>query len=271
MGLFGGYENAGVGIPKNEREKKPFFKFFEIYGGKFWKMICLNFIFLVFCVPVVTIGPAVAAMTKITRNFTQERPVFLFHEFIKVFKSSFKQSFVMGLIDIVFVLAVVVALPFYFQFAQSNSIFYIPLVICISLIFIFIMMHYYIYLMIVSTNLSLIKIMKNSLILVCLGLKQSLLTLLILFVEVLALFLLFPYSSFAMPFLPFSFFAFVVSFNCFPVIRKYVIQPYYEQRGEESPEFDFRKADSQSAVFVDKGGKEKPLKVTKKSKGKHIS
>ncbi len=271
MGLFGGYENAGPGIPKSELEKKGIFKFFDIYKGKFWKLIELNLIFLLFCLPIVTIGPAIAAMTKVTRNYTQERPTFLWHEFVKAFKSNFKQSFIMGLIDIVFVVAVFFAIPIYNAMAQQQSFFYIPFIITISMIFIFLMMHFYIYLMIVSTNLSLGKIVKNSFILVSLGLKSSLLTLLAVFFIVAMLFLFLPYSSFLMPFIPFSLISIVVSFNCFPVIRKYVIQPYYEQRGEESPEFDFRKQDEDSALFEDRGGTEKPIKAKKKGKGKYIS
>lgn len=273
MGLFGNYENAGPGIPKSEIEKKGFFKFWEIYMRKFWNLILLNLIFLLFCLPVVTIGPAVAGITKITRNYTQERPIFLWHEFIKTFKSCFKQSFVMGLIDILFVVCAFVGIPFYSAMAQENSIFYIPFILTLSMIFIFIMMHFYIYLMIVSTNLSLGKIVKNSFILVSLGLKQSIFTLLSIFFVVGLLFLFLPYSSFLMPFIPFSLIALIVSFNCFPVIRKYVIQPYYEQRGEESPEFDFKKPNSEEAVFEDKGGEEKPIKQApkKKGKGKYIS
>lgn len=271
MGLFGGYENAGPGIPKSELEKKGIFKFFEIYKRKFWKLIELNLIYLLFCIPIVTFGPATAALLKIARNYTQERPIFLFSEFWKTFKSCFKQSFIMGLIDILFVVALFVAIPVYNSFAKQNTFFYIPFVLCLSFSFVFLMMHFYIYLMIVSTNLTLPKIVKNSFILVCIGLKQSLLTLLVTFITIAALFLFLPYSSFIMPFLPFSFLSLVVAFNCFPVIRKYVIQPYYDKLGEESPEFDFKKADADAALFEDKGGEEMPVKSAKKGKGKIIS
>lgn len=271
MGLFSNYENAGPGIPKSELEKKGFFKWLEIYKGKFWKLIELNLIFLLFCLPIVTIGPAIAAMTKVTRNYSQERPIFLWNEFTKAFKSNFKQSFVMGIIDIIFVVAAFFAIPIYSSMAKEQSFFYIPFILTLSMIFIFLMMHFYIYLMIVSTNLSLRKIVKNSFILVSLGLKSSLLTLLGMFFVVALLFLFYPYSSFVMPFIPFSLISLIVSFNCFPVIRKYVIQPYYESRGEESPEFDFKKSNEEMALFEDKGGEEKPIKARKKGKGKYIS
>ncbi|NLZ46723.1 MAG: DUF624 domain-containing protein [Clostridiales bacterium] len=270
MGLFGGYGNSGPGIPKSEQQKKGIFKFFEIFGRKFWKLIQLNLIYLLFCIPVVTFGPATASLVKITRNYTQERPIFLWSEFWKTFKSCFKQSFIMGLIDVIFTVALFIAIPAYNQMAKQNNVYYIPFVICLSFCFIFIMMHFYIYLMIVSTNLSLPKILKNSFILVAIGLKQSLQTLFAIFLVVFALFLFLPYSSFIMPFLPFSFIALIISFNCFPVIRKHVIQPFYAQQGEESPEFDFKKTDD-NTLFEDKGGDEAPVKAIKKGKGKRIS
>lgn len=44
---------------------------------------------------------------------------------------------------------------------------------------------------------------------------------------------------------------FVTAFNCYPVIRKYVIQPYYDSRGEDNPEFDYLKTKEDEAVFED--------------------
>ena len=49
MGLFkNNYERAGVGIAKNAPKKKGFFRYMEIFGRKFWKLIELKS--AVFCV-----------------------------------------------------------------------------------------------------------------------------------------------------------------------------------------------------------------------------
>ena len=46
MGLFGSnYERAGSGIAKNAPKKKGFFRFFEIFGRKFWKLFELNLLY----------------------------------------------------------------------------------------------------------------------------------------------------------------------------------------------------------------------------------
>ena len=61
MGLFGSnYERAGSGIAKNAPKKKGFFRFFEIFGRKFWKPFELNLLYFVSFLPV--IGAVVLAL-----------------------------------------------------------------------------------------------------------------------------------------------------------------------------------------------------------------
>ena len=87
FGLFD-YTKPGKGVDKNGPQKKRFFHFFELYFRKFWKLITLNLIYILFCIPIVTIGPATAAMTYILKNYTMERPVFLWSDFLEAFKKT---------------------------------------------------------------------------------------------------------------------------------------------------------------------------------------
>ena len=270
MALLGSTQPR-TGVPKAPAEKKGLFKFGEIYGRRCWQLITLNLIFLLACIPIVTIGPAIAAMTKVCRNWSQERNAFVWADFWDAFKKNFKQGFVMGTIDLVCLVGFYVAILSYYEWASETSAMYIPLIICISCCTVFFMMHFYIYLMIASTNLSLFKIIKNSFFLVSLGIKKSLWTLLIWIIVLFLMIGFLPYSLFIIPFWPFSFLCFVNAFNCYPEIRKYVIQPYYDERGEDNPEFDYLKTDD--AVFEDKGGEEPvPEKESRrKKKSKTIS
>ncbi|MGN1113802.1 MAG: YesL family protein [Oscillospiraceae bacterium] len=277
MSLFKkNYDEPGMGIPKAPMEKKGFFKFFEIYGVRFWRLIELNLIFILACIPIVTFGPAVAGMTKVARNYSQERNAFIWSDFWKAFKSNFKQAFVMGIIDLIFIAAIFVGFPVYQSLAKENSIMYIPLVLFISISLLFIMMHYYIYLMIVSANLKLTQILKNAFFLVSLGFKSTMFTLLAWIAVFAVLILFYPYTIFIMPFLPFSFLSFVTSFNCYPVIRKFVIQPYYDKLGQDNPEFDYLKLkDDEEVIFEDNVELERKSNANKekqdKNKGKTIS
>lgn len=271
MGLFGGnYESAGVGVSKNEREKQPFFKFWEIYFRHFWKLVGVNLLFIIGCLPIVTVGLAATGATKVLRNISQERPVFVLHDMIQSAKKCWKQALPLGIVDVIFIVGFIVSVPSYNSMAKENSIFYVPMFICLSCMMIFIMMHFYIYILVSSTNLTLKQIVKNSFLLSCIALKTNLITLLVAIVVFLSTLLFFPYSMILVPFLTFSFLGFLICFNSYPVVRKYVINPYYEARDEENPENKYKDS-SEDAVFEDKGGSEQPIKAVKKTKGKRIS
>jgi uncharacterized membrane protein YesL len=259
------------GMPRTPYEKKGVFKFIEVYGRRMWQLMGLNLIYLISIIPIVTFGPATAAMTKVCRNWSQERNAFLWADYKEAFRKNFKQGFIMGLIDIVVAAGFSVAIPSYSEWAKQTDMMYIPLVISLACCIVFFMMHFYIYLMIVSTNLSLGKIIKNAFFLVSLGIKSSLWTLIVLIAMAFFVVAAFPASLFVVFFWPFTFICFVNCFNCYPVIRKFVIQPYYDQRGEENPEFDYLKNDEE-ALFEDMGAYEpKETKKEKKKKPKTIS
>ncbi len=125
--------NREKGVDKNGPQKKRFFHFFELYFRKFWKLITLNLIYILFCIPIVTIGPATAAMTYILKNYTMERPVFFWSDFLEAFKKNWKQGFVMGLIDAVLLVLSYVACRFYYASVDSSNFFYVPLVLVFQL------------------------------------------------------------------------------------------------------------------------------------------
>lgn len=275
MGLFPNYSNAGPGIPKMPQEKRGIVKFLEVFGRHFWDLIFLNLLYIVFCIPVLTFGPATAALFKVARNYSQERSCFMFHEFWKTFKSSFKQSFVTGIVDILLIIWLPFMIVFYYNFSKVYSWGKILVVLSISLMLIIYIMHFYIYLLIVSTNLKLKQIAKNSFLLASIGMKKTLISFFaIVALLVIMLLILLSASNIGVIIdlviisaLLFSGSAFVISYNCYPIIRKYVIQPYYDSKGEKNPEFDYlRPATGDDAIFEDKGGKEQPIKVSKEQR-----
>ncbi|MGN0603996.1 MAG: YesL family protein [Oscillospiraceae bacterium] len=276
MSLFGfnDYTKAGPGVAKNAPKKKPFFEFFELYFRKFWKLIQLNLLTVLFCIPVVTLGPALAGMTKVLRNYRLEKNAFIFHEFWKGFSKNLKQSLPVGLLDLLFTVSAMAALQVYpAMYKNSGSIIYIILcVISVSFALTLLMMNFYIFPMIVATDLSLANIIKNSFFLTCVGLKKNIITLLIVAVIVFILgitILLHPLSAIIIPIWPISFLGFLIMFNSYPLIQKYVIDPYYEERGESNPEYAYLEPlDEEDAIFTDMGGKEAPIASSKeKSKG----
>ncbi len=274
MALFGDYTKAGPGVDKNAPQKKPFFRFIELYFRKFWKLIGLNFLTFLCCLPIITIGPAIAGMTKVLKLYSMERPCDVLSDFWSGFSKNFKQAFPVGLIDLLVFSGVIMGLRIYPQMAEStgNTVFYYALSIISAILgFTFLMMNFYIFPMLVSVDLPLADILKNSFYLTCLGLKTNIITLLI---YALTLGLTFVSTVFvsvlnivAVPIFILSFLGYVSVFNSYPIIQKYVIDPYYEQRGEDNPEYDYLKPlDPEDSVFVDMGGKEAPIEGRKKHK-----
>ena len=107
------------------------------------------------------------------------------------------------------------------------------------------------------------------------ALKKNLLTLLISIV-IAALFVVAIIWNmsflFLIPFVPTAIICFIICFNSYPVIQKYVINPYYERTGETNPELDpLSDSDENEVLFEDKGGSEKPVEKKKSKKGKVIS
>jgi len=234
-GFFGffDYSKPGKGVRKDEPKRSHFAMFWVLLQRKFWKMIQLNLIFILFCIPVVTIGPAIAGMTYVLRNFATESPVFLFSDFWDAFKNNFKQSFVYGLLCLLVISLIIGAGTFYWQNASENAWMYIPLGLILFMSLMFVLSNFYIFPMIVTLDLPLKALIKNGIILSILCLKSNLITLLFLAL-ILLLFWIFDIFSFVIYiFIGFSFIGFLIVHNSYRGIKKFAIDPYVEQLKSE--------------------------------------
>lgn len=253
------YGKAGKGVQKGGPKKKPFFLFWEIFGNKFWKFFQINLIFTLFCLPVVTIGPALAAMTQVMRKFVIGEPIFVFHEFKEAFKKNFKQSFGVGVVDIILAVILIYNINFYIEAIESGQSGQNQIMLALSLAFGFIiyMMHFYIYPQIVALNLKIPQIIKNSFLLMILGIKRSFAGFFATAAIVVIMALGYPYSLVMLPLVPAAWMCFITTFCAYPVIQKHIVDPYYEARGERNPEYS-RYETAEEALFEDKGGFEEP-------------
>lgn len=305
MGFFGDYESAGAGIAKNAPKKTGIRLFFDILGRKFWKMFEINILYSLFYLPLVlavtaffqienmkialfvcallglifmvTIGPATAGMTKVMRNYVLEKHSFIMRDFFKAFKDNFVKASIIGVIDVLICLSVCAGFMVYPALAeQYGKILYVAFVLSLSVALVVLMMNFYIFLMLIATDLSLKNLIKNSFALAFVEIKKSFLTFIIIaaiiaIIVVLVLFVSFS-VLFVLPFLPAAILSFIICFNSYPVIQKYVINPYYTAKGEINPELrPYGDDDDEEPIFEDMGGKEKPIEKRKKGKGKRIS
>lgn len=262
------YRKSGSGVQKGAPKKKAFFLFWEIFGEKFWKFFQINLIYVLFCLPVVTFGPATAAMTQLMRKFVIGEPIFVFHEFKEAFRKNFRQALIVGLLDIFLIVILVYNLNFYSAALENTSETATKVILALSVAmgFFVVMMHFYIYPQIVALDLKIPQIIKNSFILMIVGFKRSFAAFFAWFAIVVLVMLGFPYTMLTLPFIPFAWMSFVATFCAYPVIQKFIIDPYYESRGERNPEYTRYETNEEETVFEDMGGSEAPTEIPKEPK-----
>lgn len=240
FGLFN-YSKEGPGVSKEEPQKHRFFLFFDLYFRKFWKLITLNLLFVVSCIPIVTIGAASAGFTLVLRNFVQEKPVFLLSDYLDAIKKNWKMS------SGVFFLNLLVAFIIFssYSFYTDPNFIVNPWIrtICTSIMFIvsmiFVFMQYYMYFMIVTFHLTFKQLLKNAFIFAFLGLGRNILISLCILIFGVAIFVLGLISPLAIILYLTIFFSttgFIINFMAYPLVKKYMIDPALaEQKAEEEP------------------------------------
>lgn len=143
-------------------------RFFQIIWVEFWNLILLNMLYVVFCLPVVTIPAATAAFTAELCDMIRDRPRMLVHRFWSVFKREFGPASLLGLVGLLcagLLLGLLTAVLFFLPPLFT----YLVLPAAVILLFLFCMAWIYVYPLLVLTQLPLRHILRNavSLSLVC--------------------------------------------------------------------------------------------------------
>lgn len=115
--------------------------------------VAVTFLFMIFA----GFGPTTAGFAYIIREHACERHCWLISDFFERFKSNFKQSILLWIVDLVVLYLFTIAYGFY---GQSGSVIFQYIILLIA--FIYIMMHFYIYQIMITYDLSLKNIFKNS-------------------------------------------------------------------------------------------------------------
>ncbi|MGP4041101.1 YesL family protein [Gracilibacillus sp. D59] len=99
-------------------------------------LIILNFLWIISCIPIITIFPATSSMFSVIRKWKMDEGVTnITRNFFRHFKQNFTQSFVIGIIWFIF--AVILYLDYYFmsQSLSGINILLSGLLILVSLLF----------------------------------------------------------------------------------------------------------------------------------------
>lgn len=278
LGKLFNYEKPGPGVDKNAPQKKGFKLFWEIFTEKFWKLIPLSLLYTLCCLPVVTVGFADVGLTYVTRNFARRKPVMMVSDFFETIKKNWKQALIVGIINLLATAILIFAMVFYFIYWNIGGLFYqIGLIVAGCSFIVLSFLKYYINFLVITFDLSIKQLYKNSVLLSSAGLKANLiitgailaLTAVFFAIPLVCAYImqddliLIIFMLLAILFLP-AIISLVIQFCIFPVIKSNMIDPYYEKHPEEAKkdkallnifedEEDGEDAVDEDAVFKDMG------------------
>ncbi len=243
MGLFSNlYTKEGKGVEKNAPQKKSFFRFFELYGRNFSKLITGNMLYILLCTPIFTIGLAEAGLTYICRSVARDQHTFATSDFFETVKKNWKQSLIVGIVDILAFAVLGYDIYFaYMNLAAEQSLLnklYFGLTAVMALLYWF--SGFYRYFMIITFKLKLSKIYKNSFIYAFSAIGPNLLIAIITAAFIVSGYFMFTLGAIGWIIIVVFVFLLYPAFHCFlkqycifPIIRKTMIDPYYEQHPDD--------------------------------------
>ena len=242
------YEKEGPGIEKDAPPKKTFIVFFEMVKRNFWKFIPVSLVYVLMSVPVITGGLASVGITHVTRNTARDKHSFGMSDFFEVVKKNFKQAFIAGIINALVLAVAAFAAYFYFQqYKATESFFYLAgFSIILSLLMVFSFAKYYMWTMIITFKLKLKDVYKNSIRFAFANLWRNLLLgVLLLLTYAFYAAILYFFGKYMIVFVLVLFLLIctlptyrylMIQFVAFPAIKKYMIDPYYEEHPDDDIE-----------------------------------
>ena len=124
------YAEPGPGVNPGEPEKTGLARFAQILSIECVTLVKLNLLFLVCCIPLVTIPPAVFAMNKVVRMMVLDEPVTCFHCYKTAFIKYWKRGYAAFFVTAVPLILSGSGMWFYLSRAMTQPLLLLPFVLC---------------------------------------------------------------------------------------------------------------------------------------------
>lgn len=262
FGLFD-YTKEGPGVNPNAPPSPGIVVFFQVFFRKFWKLIQVNLLFVLFnipalaamlvavmflfpsqvsddivldlffrlsigfvlvAIPITTVGPAQAGFTYILRNYAREEHAFIWYDFKENAKKNLKQSLIISAVDFAMVVIFGFVINFYLKYPEGGSLTAFAAGIAIISFVFFLIMHIYIYPMLVTFNLTVKQIYKNAFIFSIVSLIPNLLIIILCIALVLLTFFFNTYIGILLyVFITSSLVGLILNSYAWPKLKKYMV------------------------------------------------
>ena len=128
------YNTPGPGIRPDEPEKTGPARLLQILQLEAGSIFLLNLLFLVSCIPVVTIPPAIFAMNQVIRKMMLDQPVLCLYDYRAAFRTNWKRSYGAFLLTAVPMAASGFGAWFYLMQATRNLMMLVPFLVCSTIL-----------------------------------------------------------------------------------------------------------------------------------------
>ena len=124
------YSTPGPGISPDAPEKTGFARFFEIVQLECMSLLKLNLLFLLGCLPVVTIPPALFAMNQVVRRMVLDQPVDCLYRYRRAFRRYWRVSYPAFFAVALPLVVSGYGMFFYLREAGDNPLLLAPFMLC---------------------------------------------------------------------------------------------------------------------------------------------
>lgn len=194
--------------------KKGLAGYFQIIFHNFFDLVLLNFIFLLTCLPIITVGPSCKALIAVCNKYAEDKVVYPIREYFGNFKKEFLKSVLYGILFAGTFFIIAFSTLFYFNLAKDNVIFFVFAVIGAVCFILLTMIFGWFFPIYTKIEQGLKALIVNSFILAFRYIKSSICFLLTVFICSAGVFAFFPYSVPFIAILPFMLISLASSCGC---------------------------------------------------------
>lgn len=165
------FYKEGPGV-SDEPPQKGFALFWWIIKSNNTDLVLLNWLFILCCLPVITIGPALKALSKVTLNLVRQEPMSFFSEFFHELKENFIKCSLLGLCYLGAIAISLFCTYFYLHAANGNLLIYFFAAVSFIILHLIIASMMFVFGSIAITTISIRDAVRNSLRLIFVSPKE---------------------------------------------------------------------------------------------------
>ena len=139
------YSTPGPGIEKDAPEKTGVSRFVEILQLECVTLFQLNLLFLLTCLPVVTIPLALYAMNQVVRRMVLDQPVLLLHHYTTALRRGWGRAYLAFFLTALPMGCSLWGAWFYLGYAAENPVFFVPFLFCSTVFLVTVLASGYLY------------------------------------------------------------------------------------------------------------------------------